>query len=322
MQTFYPPIKTYAEHRLPVESPHEIYIAECGNPEGLPVLIVHSGPGAGCQKFHRRYFDPRYFRIILFDQRGCGQSTPYAELTNNNTQALISDMEAIREHLNIRRWVLFGGAWGSTLSMLYAQQYPEHVHSMVLRGVFLGRKRDIDWMYHSGASKIFPDYWNDFIEQFDENERNDLISAYCERLTGNDQLAQMAAAKSWSLWQARTSALQPHSTIMEHFSDPHFAVGLARIESHFFKQHCFIEDNQILDNIGRIQNIPAYIVHGRYDIVCPLDAAWTLHRAWPNSQLYIVRDAGHAENEPGIIDALIYATKKIMKNDRDYSAPA
>lgn len=315
MQTLYPAIKTYNEHRLTVEKPHSLYIEECGNPDGLPVLVVHSGPGAGCEAYHRRFFDPQKYRIILFDQRGSGRSKPHAELDGNHTQALIEDIEAIREYLNIKTWALFGGAWGAALSLLYAQHYPRHVTGLVLHSVFLGRKQDIQWFYQHGANLMFPDYWCEFEQAFSAEERKDLVTAYYERLCGNDELARMATAKSWSLWQARCSALQPHSNIIDHFTDPRFATGLASIESHYFVNNCFLEDNQILTNMDKIKDIPGFIIHGRYDMVCPLDGAWELHQSWPTSELYIVRDAGHASREPGIIDALVVATRKMARGN-------
>lgn len=317
MQPLYPVIKTYAEHRLKVTPPHEIYVEECGNPEGIPVLVVHSGPGAGCEGYHRQFFDPDLYRIILFDQRGAGRSTPHAELSHNTTQDLIDDMETIRDYLNINRWVLFGGAWGSALSLLYAQTYPQNVRGMILHRVFLGRQHNIDWFYQSGASKIFPDYWEEFVSVIPENERENLIKAYSKRLTGRDELARMSAAKHWSLWQARTCSLHPHLHLIDHFSDPHFAIALATIETHFFLNQCFIEDNQIIDNCNKLRHIPNIIVHGRYDMVCPLHTAWELHLACPASELMIIRDAGHSIREPGIIDALILATKKMAKQESD-----
>ena len=317
MQTLYPPIKTYAQHTIEVTPPHKLYVEECGNPEGIPVLVNHSGPGAGCETYHRRFFDPEHYRIILFDQRGAGRSTPHAELSNNTTQDLLDDMETIREYLKINRWILFGGAWGAALALLYAQSHPQHVSGLILHRIFLGRKKNIDWFYQYGASKIFPDYWEDFVNPIPENERHDLIGAYYKRLTGKDELARMSAAKNWSLWQARCTSLQPHLNILDHFSDPHFAISLATIEAHYFINNCFIEEGQILNNCNKIRHIPNYIIHGRYDMVCPLETAWELHQQTPASELLIVRDAGHSVREPGIIDALIVTTKKMSKMDLD-----
>ncbi|NKB46659.1 MAG: prolyl aminopeptidase [Legionellales bacterium] len=319
MYTLYPAIKTNAEHRLAVDPPHQLYVEECGNPNGVPVLVVHSGPGAGCETYYRRFFDPEQYRIILFDQRGAGRSIPHACLENNKTSNLLDDMETIREFLAIDQWVLFGGAWGASLSLLYAQRHPKRVTCLILYSVFLARHRDIDWFYQEGANYIFPDYWQDFIKGFSEPEQQNLIQVYHERLTGDDELARMAAAKNWSLWQARCRSLQPLHNIIDHFSDPRFAAGLAIIETHYFAHQCFIEENQILQNINRIKTLPIYIIHGRYNISCPLQSAWQLHQACPNSRLFIIRDAGHSAREAGITDAIILATKEVTKN---HSTPA
>lgn len=318
MQILYPPIKTYAQHTLAVEEPHVLYIEESGNPDGLPVLIVHGGPGSGSKDFHRCFFDPEKYRIILFDQRGAGKSTPHAELKNNHTQALLQDMEAIRQYLTIERWMLFGESWGSTLSLLYAQQYPQSVIGLILHGTFLARPQDIHWAYQEGASEIFPDYWEEFIQIIPDKERQikkslSLIAAYHRRLTGQDELARMAAAKNWSLWQARCSTLQPRSNVMEHFADVHLAASLACIETHYLLNHCFIEKNAILQQMDIIKHIPSFIIHGRYDMICPLRSAWELHKAWPSSELYVIRDAGHSILEPSIVDAIIMATQKMAQ---------
>lgn len=313
MQTFYPSIKTYAEHRLPVGEPHTLFIEECGNPDGIPIVVVHSGPGAGCEPFQRRFFDPELYRMILFDQRGAGRSTPHAELRNNTTPDLIEDIDKVRQYLNIDKWVVYGNSWGSALGILYAQRFPQNILGMVLSSIFLARKADIDWFYRAGANQIFPDYWEDFMSGLDEHEKENPLKTYCERLTGDDELARMATAKSWSLWQARCAALQPHAQIIDHFSDPHFAVGLARIESMYMNNGCFVIENEILDNLDKIKHIITYIIHGRYDMVCPLHGAWDLHRKWSASELYIIRDAGHSPREPGVIDATILATKKMAK---------
>ncbi len=312
MYTLYPPIKTYATHKIKVNPPHVLHIEECGNPDGVPILVVHSGPGAGCEQFHRRFFCPETYRIILFDQRGAGKSSPHACLILNTTQHLIEDIESVREHLGIDRWYLFGNAWGCALSLLYAEEFPQYVSGLILNSIFLARQDDINWFYQQGANAIFPDHWEEFANHIPKDERDNIIDAYTKRLNGNDELARMGAAKHWSLWQARTSSLQPHHNIIEHFSDPRFAIGLACIESHYFNNKCFINDNRILDNINRIRHIPMFIVHGRYDIICPLSNAWSLHAACPSSELMIVRDAGHSLKEPGIIDALILASKNIL----------
>jgi proline iminopeptidase len=320
MLSLYPDIKPYVKHTLAVDHPHQLYVEECGNPHGLPVLFVHGGPGAGCQPFHRRFFDPGIYRIILFDQRGCGLSTPHAELEGNNTQALVSDMEKIREHLGIDRWVLFGGSWGSTLSLVYAETHPERVLGLILRGIFLCRQREIDWFYQEGANRIFPDYWQDFLRPIPAQEHGDLLHAYYRILTGTDEILRMAAAKAWSIWEGRTLTLLDHDAVLEHFSHPSTALSLARIECHYFVHNSFLEPNQILRDVKRLTNIPGVIVQGRYDIVCPMESAWDLHKAWPQAEFKIIPDAGHAASEEGIVDALVRATiamaKRIMLRSR------
>lgn len=312
MLTLYPSIKYYATHQLKVDSKHTLYIEESGNPQGKPILVLHSGPGAGCESVHKRFFDPEKYRIILFDQRGSGKSSPHASIEDNTTDALINDIEHIRDHLNISKMYLFGSAWGSALALLYAEEYPQHILGLLLNSVFLARKKDIAWFYKNGANAIFPDHWQDFINHIPQEEQNDLLKAYEKRLNGNNELARMSAAKHWSLWQAKCSSLQPHTHIMEHFNDPRFAIGLACIESHYFSNDCFIEDNIILKNIHKIRHLPLFIIHGRYDTICPLTNAWELHQALPSSELIIVRDAGHSIREPGVIDAMILASKNIL----------
>lgn len=308
MLTLYPDIKPYVRHSLAVDAPHRLYIEECGNPHGLPVLFVHGGPGAGCQPFHRRYFDPAVYRIVLFDQRGCGHSMPHAELTGNTTQALVADMEKIREHLNIERWILFGGSWGSTLSLVYAQTHPLRVLGLILRGIFLCRPREIDWFYQEGANRIFPDYWQDFVRIIPEPARGAMVPAYYRILTGQDEVLRMAAAKAWSSWEGRTLTLLAQDQVVEHFSSPATALSLARIECHYFMHDSFLEPNQILRDVHRLSAIPGVIVHGRYDMVCPVESAWELHQAWPQAEFKIIPNAGHAASEEGIIDALVEAT--------------
>ncbi|MBU2333998.1 MAG: prolyl aminopeptidase, partial [Gammaproteobacteria bacterium] len=307
MQTLYPEIKPYARHELAVEEPHVLYVDESGSPDGLPVLFVHGGPGGGCDALSRRFFDPTLYRIITFDQRGCGRSTPHASLENNTTAHLIADMQRIREHLGIDKWVLFGGSWGSTLSLAYAQRYPEHVHALILRGIFLCRPQDLAWFYQEGASRLFPDYWQDFLSPIPLEERDDLMQAFYRRLTGNDQIAQMHAAKAWSCWEGRTATLRPNHNVVERFADAHRALSMARIECHYFVNQAFLEPDQLLRDMPKIAHLPGIIVHGRYDAICPLDNAWALHQAWPNSELQIIRDAGHSAAELGITDALIRA---------------
>jgi len=308
MHILYHELQPYVLHSLEVESPHVLHVEECGNPAGLPVVFVHGGPGAGCEDYHRRFFHPDVYRIILFDQRGCGRSTPHASLENNTTAALVQDMELIRQHLGIERWVLFGGSWGSTLSLVYAQTHPERVLGLILRGIFLCRPQDIHWFYQSGASRLFPDLWEAFLAPIPEEERGDLLTAYYRRLTGDNEVERMAAAKAWSLWEGRTATLRQNPAVVDHFGNPYTALSLARIEAHYFKHDTFLRPDQILADVGKLKGIPGVIVHGRYDVVCPLDNAWALHTAWPEAELRIIPDAGHSASERGTVDALVQAT--------------
>ncbi len=311
MRLLYPEIGPFAEHRLEVEPPHVLYVEESGNPDGIPVLFVHGGPGAGCAAFNRRFFDPAEYRIILFDQRGAGRSEPHAELTHNHTGALVADMETIRAKLGIDRWMLFGGSWGSTLSLAYAEAHPERVLGLVLRGIFLCRRQDIEWFYQDGASRVFPEYWQDFIAPIPASRRHDMVSAYYELLTGDNELARMSAAKAWSVWEGRTATLRPNEGLEQHFSEPHLALSLARIEAHYFKHNAFLEPNQLIRQAHRLQGIPGVIIHGRYDMICPADNAYALHQAWPEAELQIIRDCGHSATEPGLVDALVRATSNM-----------
>jgi proline iminopeptidase len=309
----YPAIKPYVTHSLPVSGLHTLYIEECGSPDGLPVLFIHGGPGAGCEAWHRRFFDPEVYRIVLFDQRGCGRSTPHAELRDNDTPALVADIELIRAHLGIERWVVFGGSWGSTLGLVYAETHPERVRGLILRGIFLCRPEEIRWFYQEGASWLFPDYWEEYLRLIPAEERHDLVAAYYRRLTGEDEIARMAAAKAWSRWEGKTSNLLPRKEVVEHFSEPYTALSLARIECHYFMNSTFLAPDQILRDAHRLADIPGVIVHGRYDAVCPVRNAWDLHQAWPRAELRIIHDAGHSALEPGIVDALVRATVDLSK---------
>lgn len=313
MLVLFPEIKPTLTHRLRVSDLHELHLEESGNPAGIPVLFVHGGPGGGTDGSSRRFCDPERYRILVFDQRGAGRSTPHAELEDNTTQALVADMEAIRQFLAIERWMLFGGSWGSTLSLVYAQTYPERVLGMVLRGIFLCRQQDLHWFYQEGASRIFPDHWEEYYTHIPQEERHDMIAAYHRRLIGDDEIARMAAAKIWSNWEGVCSTLRPNPHVVDRFIDPHFALAMARIEAHYFSHRIFLEENQILNNVERLAGIPGIIVHGRYDMVCPLDNATALHRGWPDSELYIIREAGHSALEPGNTDALIRATEAMAK---------
>lgn len=308
MRTLFPEIRPNREWTLERDQPHRVYVEESGNPDGMAVLFVHGGPGGGCAPVHRRFFDPTRYRIILFDQRGCGRSTPHACLENNTTWHLVDDMEAIRTTLGIDQWLLFGGSWGSALSLAYAQSHPDRVLGMILRGIFLCRRHEIDWFYRAGTSRLFPDYWEDFLAPLPADERSDPVAGYHRLLGSDNDLTRMTAARAWSLWEARCSHLQANQGTLAHFETAHAALAMASIENHYFVNDSFFTDDQLLGNMDRIADIAGTIVHGRYDVICPLENAWQLHRAWPASDLQIIPGAGHAATEPAIIDALIKAT--------------
>jgi proline iminopeptidase len=311
MRTFYPPIEPYDEGTLAVSPVHNIYYEQVGNPDGLPVVFLHGGPGGGIIPDYRRFFDPQAYRVVLFDQRGAGRSTPHASLEDNTTWHLVSDIERLREHLGIERWLVFGGSWGSTLALAYAQRHAERVRALVLRGIFLCRPKEIRWFYQEGASAIFPDVWEEYVKVIPEAERGDMVAAYHRRLTGDDKAAQLAAARAWSIWEGSTSKLFFDEDLINRSGEDEFALAFARIECHYFINNAFFEtDNYLIENVGRIRHIPAVIVQGRYDVVCPAVSAWELHRAWPEADLRIIPDAGHSATEPGIVDALIEATDR------------
>ena len=317
MHPLFPEIHPDNTHKLKVDDIHELYVEECGNLRGVPVLFVHGGPGAGCEEYHRRFFDPTIYRIILFDQRGSGRSTPHASLEHNTTQDLVADMEMIREFFGIDKWVLFGGSWGSTLSLIYAETHPDRVAGMILRGIFLCRPKEIQWFYQDGASRLFPDYWQDYIHPIPEEERGDLLHAHHKRLIGDDEVARMASAKAWSLWEGRTANLTPKNEVVDFFGSPHVALALARIEAHYFVNNCFLEPDQIVRDAERLKDIPGYIIHGRYDVICPVENAYELAQVWPMAQLEIVPKAGHSASEPGNIDALVQATIGMVSRIQD-----
>lgn len=310
---FFPPIRPNKDFHLDVGDGHRLYVEESGNSKGLPVIFLHGGPGSGCEDYHRQFFDPERYRIILFDQRGSGRSTPHADLQANTTAHLIADIELIRAHLGIERWVVFGGSWGSTLGVAYAETYPERVMGLILRGIFLCRDEDIHWFYQHGASRVFPDYWRDFLKPVPESEQGEMVAAYHRRLFGEDELARMAAAKAWSLWEGRTASLESNPNVIAHFDDPFVALSLARIECHYFLNQSFLEPNQLIRDAHRLSGIPGVIVHGRYDMICPVDQAIALHQAWPEARLEIIHDAGHAASEPGIARALVDATQQMLE---------
>ena len=307
MPELYPASKPYVSHSIKVDAPHVLHVEEYGNPDGIAVVFLHGGPGGGCEPYHSRFFDPEFYRIILFDQRGCGKSTPHAELEGNNTQALVADMEVIRERLGINQWLVFGGSWGSTLALVYAQTHPLHVLGLILRGIFLCREKEIQWIYQEGASRLAPDYWQDYLNVIPADERGDMLTAYHRRLTSEDEVTRMAAARAWSIWEGRTATLLGREEVVAHFADPYVALAIARIECHYFVNKSFLSDNQILNNLSKISHIPGIIIQGRYDIICPMESAWELHQLWPNSSLEIIDDAGHAASEPGILSALVQA---------------
>jgi len=308
MSDLYPHLDAYVNHTFAVAPPHKLHVEECGNPSGIPVVFLHGGPGSGCEAYHRRFFNPNKYRIILFDQRGCGRSSPHAELKENNTQALVSDMELIREKLGIDKWVVFGGSWGSTLGLVYAERHSERVLGLILRGIFLCRPREIHWFYQEGASRIFPDYWQDYLKPIPEAEHGDLLQAYYRHLISDNEVERMAAAKAWSLWEGRCATLKPSQSVVDHFADPFTALSLARIECHYFVNNIFLEQDQILRDAHKLRDIPGIIIQGRYDMVCPLESAWDLYQVWPQAELKIIDDAGHSASEVSIRGALVAAT--------------
>jgi len=310
-RTLYPEIEPFATGKLSVGDGHEIYFEECGSPTGKPVVFLHGGPGAGCNAKTRRFFDPAKYRIVLFDQRGCGRSTPHASLVANTTWHLVSDIESLRKHLGIERWQVFGGSWGSTLALAYAQTHPRRVTELVLRGIFMLRRWELEWFYQAGTDALFPDAWDDYLAAIPPVERGDLMSAYHRRLTSDDAEVQLAAAKAWSMWEARTSYLIQDLHHVDSATADIFALAFSRIECHYFVNGGFFDrDDQILANAYRLKDIPAVIVQGRYDVVCPMRSAWDLSQAWPEAQLKIVPDSGHSALEPGITHELILATDK------------
>lgn len=311
MRGFYPEVQPYTCGRLRVSDLHEIYYEECGNPNGKPALVLHGGPGGGISPFLRRLHDPKAYRIILFDQRGCGQSTPNAELRENTTWHLVSDIEALRAHLGIASWQVLGGSWGSTLALAYAQKHASQVTSLILRGIFTIRRREIRWFYQEGASALFPDAWEKFLAPIPPAEHADLLSAYYKRLTGDDPVAKLTCAKAWSQWEGSTLTLRPNPELIASFGSDAFALAFGRIESHYFFNRGFFEsDRQLLDGVKDIRNIPGVIIQGRYDVVTPMETAWELHKAWPEAGFEIIADAGHTATESGIADALIRATDR------------
>ena len=312
MSGLYPKINPYNTFRLEVSSLHNIYVEESGNPNGRPVIFLHGGPGGGIESIYRQYFNPEKWRIIMFDQRGCGQSTPHAELKENTTWDLINDIEHIRQELNISNWTVFGGSWGSTLALSYAITHSDKCNELILRGIFLLREKEINWFYQDGCSFIYPDAWEKYLSPIPENERKDLVKAYYGRLTSNDKEIRIEAARAWSIWEASTSKLIQTEKALHSFDQDNVAEAFARIECHYFINRAFFEsDNWILENVYKIQNIPMHIVQGRYDVVCPATSAWDLHNKLPESNFHIIQDAGHSMLEVGIQKKLIEITDSI-----------
>jgi len=306
-QILFPSIEPYQSGMLEVDALHTLYWEECGNPEGVPVLFLHGGPGGGVTPKHRRFFDPAYYRIVLFDQRGAGRSTPLGEVRNNTTQLLIDDIERIRRMLGIRRWLVFGGSWGSTLALAYGEAYPQHCTGFVLRGIFLCTRAEIDW-FMTGIQWFYPEAYAEFVAHIPQSERGDLLRAYSTRLFSNDSAISVPAARAWSRYEGNCLFLQPEPTAIEEFCTEAVSVALGRLEAHYFLHDGFFTDDQLIRNVECLRHLPAVIVQGRYDIVCPPLSAHRLHEAWPEAKFHMVQDAGHAGTEPGIAAALVAAT--------------
>ena len=310
MKNLYPPLEPFETHVLNADG-HKVYYEVSGNPDGKPALFVHGGPGGGGSTDVRRFFNPDLYKIVVFDQRGCGRSKPHASLEQNTTWDLVSDMESIRENLSIDSWLVFGGSWGSTLSLAYAQQYPHRVSELVLRGIFMLRKKELDWFYQEGASKLFPEAWEEFVKPIDQDKRNNLMDAYREIFYGTDQRAKLEAAIAWSKWEAATSSLIFSQARVDDFQEPEFALAFAMIENHYFvNKGFFTHENQLLDGVDKIRQIPAVIVQGRYDVVCPIESAWELANKWPEAELIITPNSGHSAFERENIAALVDATDR------------
>ncbi len=308
MRTLYPEIEPYRTFNLPVSGGHTLYVEEAGNPDGQPAVFLHGGPGGGISPRHRRLFDPAHYRIILFDQRGSGRSTPHAGLEQNTTWDLVADIETIRTLLDIERWLVFGGSWGSTLSLAYAEAHPERVSALVLRGIFLCRPEEIRWFYQEGAGWIFPERWAEYERVIPVAQRGDMLNAYHALLTGADEARRLEAARAWSGWEGATCKMLPNEDVIDRFEEAHHALAMARIECHYFTHQCWFKPNQLLEDSHKIQHIPTEIIHGRYDIICPAKNAWDLSQRLPQAKLRLIPDAGHAYDEPGILNALIEAT--------------
>ena len=311
MKSLYPEIVPYNEFNLQVSDLHTLHVEESGNKNGNPVIFFHGGPGGGIEPVYRQYFNPEKWRIIIFDQRGCGKSSPHAELKDNTTWELVEDIEKIRGHLNINKWVLFGGSWGSTLSLTYAITYPHRCKGLILRGIFMIRKKEIQWFYQEGASYIYPDAWEKYLAPIPEHEHHDLVSSYYKRLTSDNESTRLEAARAWAIWEASTSKLLPSNDSLHQFDNPKVVEAFARIECHYFKNGGFFDsDEWILENVATIQNLPMVIIQGRYDVVCPITSAWELYKKLPQAHFHIIPDAGHSMKEKGIAAKLVEYTDK------------
>jgi proline iminopeptidase len=311
-EVLYPPIEPYRTGYLRADGNHRIYFEESGNPGGKPAIFLHGGPGGGTEPRMRRFFNPKKYHIVLFDQRGCGRSRPHGSLVNNTTWHLVADMEALREQLGIERWLVFGGSWGSTLAIAYAQKHPRRVTELILRGIFLGRRSDIVWLYQDpeGTASVFPDQWEAYLAPIPPAERRNMVRAYYQRLTSSNSKTVQRAARAWSTWEGATSYLRSNRAEITMMGRSRYATALARIECHYFVHRCFLREGQLLDAVDVIRRIPAVIVQGRYDVICPMRGAWDLHRAWPEAELRVVDDAGHSAFEPGTARELVRATDK------------
>lgn len=314
MRTLYPEIEPYEHGMLDVGDGHRVYWELCGNPKGKPVVFLHGGPGGGFSPSQRRFFDPEKYRILLFDQRGCGRSQPYASLEANTTWHLVADIERLREMIGVEKWMVFGGSWGSTLALAYAETHPDRVSELVLRGIFTLRRAELLWYYQEGASWMFPDKWERFLAPIPVEERNDMMAAYRKRLTHSDPAVQQEAARAWSLWEGETITLMPDQGYTDQFGDAHYALAFARIENHYFVNEGFFEEGQLIRNAHRLKDIPAVIIQGRYDVATPAKTAWDLHKAWPEAKFVMVPDAGHAGSEPGIAHHLVEATDAFARD--------
>ncbi len=310
LRTLYPEIEPYTTGMLDVGDGHSVYYERCGTPGATPAVFLHGGPGGGISPSHRRLFDPARYDVLLFDQRGCGKSTPHACLDANTTWHLVADIERLRALVGVEQWVVFGGSWGSTLGLAYAETHPERVRALILRGIYTVTRAERDWYYQFGVSEMFPDKWAAFLAPIPEDQRGDMVEAYRRILTGDDPQAQLEAAKAWTIWEGETITLLPDPALSEAFQDGHFALAFARIENHFFAHDAWLEEGQLLRDAGRLSGIPGTIVHGRYDMPCPARYAFALHQAWPEAEFHLIEGAGHAYNEPGILDQLIRATDR------------